>query len=117
LVAGNSVLSCGIIKIGNGSTTANIITDNNKPISMFPTTGVESFRLFENGNLLLQQGGTFSDVPSSKCTINSITQGFLKPRLTTAQKNLIATPTAGLEIYDTDLNRPCFYNGASWVTL
>jgi hypothetical protein len=116
LVAGNSVLSCGIIKIGNGSSTANIITDNIKPISMFPTTGVESFRLFENGNLLLQQGGTFSDVPSSKCTINSTTQGFLPPRMTTAQKNAIATPAIGLMLFDTDLGRPCFYNGA-WVTL
>lgn len=117
LVAGSSVLSCGIIRIGNGLPTANIYTDNTKPISMFPTAGTESFRLFENGNLLLQQGGTFTDVPSSKCTINSTTQGFLKPRLTTAQKNAIVSPTAGLEVYDTDLNRPCFYSGSAWVTL
>lgn len=44
-------------------------------------------------------------------------RGFLKPKMTTAQKNLIVTPAAGLEIYDTDLNRPCFYNGTSWITL
>jgi hypothetical protein len=114
LVAGNSVLSCGIIKIGNGSSTANIITDNIKPISMFPTTGVESFRLFENGNLLLQQGGTFSDVPSSKCTINSTTQGFLKPRMTTAEINAIVSPANGLEVYNTTLLQPCFYDGIAW---
>lgn len=48
---------------------------------------------------------------------DSTTQGFLKPRLTTAQKNLIASPAAGLEVYDTDLNRPCFFNGTSWITL
>lgn len=54
---------------------------------------------------------------SSIVDIQSTTKGFLKPRLTTAQKNAIVTPTAGLEIYDTDLNRPCFYNGTSWITL
>jgi hypothetical protein len=48
---------------------------------------------------------------------DSTTQGFLPPRMTTAQKNLIATPATGLQVHDTDLNRPCFYNGTSWVTL
>jgi hypothetical protein len=54
---------------------------------------------------------------SAMFQVDSTTKGFLKPRLTTAQKNAIATPAAGLEIYDTDLNRPCFYNGTSWITL
>jgi hypothetical protein len=117
LVQSNSVLNCGIIKIGNGSLTANITTDFNKPISMFPTAAVESFRLFENGNLLIQHGGTFTDIPSSKCTINSTTQGFLPPRMTTAQKNAIATPAAGLMIYDTNLNKLCVYTGAGWETI
>ena len=44
-------------------------------------------------------------------------KGFLKPKMTTAQKNAIVTPAAGLEVYDTDLNRPCFYSGSAWVTL
>jgi hypothetical protein len=47
----------------------------------------------------------------------STTKGFLPPRMTTTQKNAIATPAAGLMIYDTDLNRPCFFNGTSWITL
>jgi hypothetical protein len=61
LVAGNSVLNCGFITIGNGGTTANIRTDYAKPISLFPTPGTESLRLFANGNLVLQSGGTFTD--------------------------------------------------------
>jgi hypothetical protein len=48
---------------------------------------------------------------------DSTTRGFLPPRMTTTQKNAIASPAAGLMIYDTDLNRPCFYNGTSWITL
>ena len=54
---------------------------------------------------------------SAQLQVDSTTKGFLKPRLTTAQKNAIATPAAGLEVYDTDLNRPCFYSGSTWVTL
>jgi hypothetical protein len=44
-------------------------------------------------------------------------RGFLKPRMTTTQKNAIVTPAAGLEIFDTTLGRPCFYSGSAWVTL
>jgi hypothetical protein len=44
-------------------------------------------------------------------------KGFLKPRMTTTQKNAIVTPAAGLEIFDTTLGRPCFYSGSAWVTL
>ena len=48
---------------------------------------------------------------------DSTTQGFLSPRMTTAEKNLIATPANGLIVYDTTLARPCFFNGATWITL
>jgi hypothetical protein len=61
--------------------------------------------------------GSYTAVPSAMLSMTSTTKGFLKPRVTTAQKNAIVTPAAGLEVYDTDLNRPCFYNGTSWVTL
>jgi hypothetical protein len=61
--------------------------------------------------------GSYSGAASSILTMTSTTQGFLPPRMTTAQKNLIATPATGLQVHDTDLNRPCFYNGTSWVTL
>jgi hypothetical protein len=62
-------------------------------------------------------GATSGPVASAQLEMRSTTKGFLKPKMTTAQKNAIATPAAGLEIYDTDLNRPCFYNGTSWITL
>ena len=66
---------------------------------------------------IIMAGDITSTLTSGNFIINSTTNGFLKPRVTTAQKNAIVTPAAGLEIYDTDLNRPCFYNGTSWVTL
>jgi hypothetical protein len=48
---------------------------------------------------------------------DSTTQGFLPPRVTTIQKNAIASPATGLMVFDTDLVRPCFFNGATWITL
>jgi hypothetical protein len=46
----------------------------------------------------------------------STTKGFLPPRMTTTQKNAIATPPAGLVVYDTDLNKLCLYTTA-WETI
>jgi hypothetical protein len=56
-------------------------------------------------------------VASAKMQIESTTKGFLPPRMTTTQKNAIATPATGLQIYDNTLNRPCFYDGTTWITL
>jgi hypothetical protein len=78
------------------------------------TSGSERMRLVANGNLLL---GTTTDIASSKLTIESTTQGFLCPRMTTTQKNAIATPAAGLMVYDTTLNLISVYNGTTWITL
>jgi hypothetical protein len=49
--------------------------------------------------------------------LSSTTKGFLPPQMTTAEKNLIATPATGLMVFDTTLARPCFFNGATWITL
>jgi len=68
-------------------------------------------------NLQVGPAGITATVSTGAFKINSTTQGFLKPKMTTAQKNAIVTPAAGLEVYDTDLNRPCFYSGSAWVTL
>jgi hypothetical protein len=54
-------------------------------------------------------------VPSAKMQIQSTTQGFLPPRMTTAQKNAIASPVAGLQVYDTTLNLMSYYNGTIWI--
>ena len=70
--------------------------------------------LTANNNVLI---GTTTDIASSKLTVESTTQGFLPPRLTSAQRDLIATPAAGLMVYNTTDNRPSFYNGTSWINL
>ncbi len=69
------------------------------------------------GNFTLQSGGTFTDIASARLAVNSTTQGFLPPRMTTTQKNAIASPATGLMVYDTTLNLISVYNGTTWITL
>lgn len=47
-------------------------------------------------------------------TSTSTTSGFLLPKLTTTQRNAIASPATGLEIFNTTTNQIEFYNGSVW---
>jgi hypothetical protein len=50
--------------------------------------------------------------------VQSTTKGFLPPRMTTAQRNAIASPAEGLMIYQTDNTKGWYgYNGSAWVQL
>jgi hypothetical protein len=51
---------------------------------------------------------------SAVLTLSSTTKGFLPPRMTNAQMLAIATPAAGLVVYDTTNNKHCGYNGTAW---
>jgi hypothetical protein len=81
---------------------------------LFYTTLVERMRITASGRLLV---GTTTENTSALVNITSTTQGFLPPRMTTAQKNAIGTPATGLVIFDTTLIKLCVYNGASWETV
>jgi hypothetical protein len=69
----------------------------------------------ENGTRTIF-GSAVSDA-SALVQINSTTRGFLPPRMTTAEKNAIATPAAGLMVYDTTLNKLCVRTAAAWETI
>lgn len=58
-----------------------------------------------------------STTPSALVEMQSTTQGFLPPRMTTTQKNAIASPAAGLVVYDSTTNKLCCYNGSTWNDL
>lgn len=60
--------------------------------------------------------GTTSPDPSSILDVNSTTKGILLPRLTTSQRNAIASPANGLIIYNTDTNNIEYNsNTSSWT--
>jgi hypothetical protein len=81
--------------------------------SQFYFQGGANFRFAGVG----QFGFTGNPSNSAILQADSTTKGFLPPRMTTTQKNAIASPATGLQIYDTTLNRPCFYDGTTWITL
>jgi hypothetical protein len=67
--------------------------------------------LFSINEINAQQGiGVTNPNASAAWEINSTTKGILLPRLTTAQMTAIASPAAGLMIYNTDLNCIHYYN-------
>jgi hypothetical protein len=101
------------------------------------SAGTDTFRVRDDGQVIL---GTDTDLrvtsgqqvtfrfavavgtlspPNSSAILqaDSTTKGFLPPRMTTTQKNAIATPAAGLVVYDTDTNKLCCYNGTTWNDL
>jgi len=62
-------------------------------------------------------GANTTQDASSQLQIDSTTKGFLPPRMTTTQKNAIASPAAGLVVYDSTTNKLCCYNGSTWNDL
>jgi hypothetical protein len=65
------------------------------------------------------QVGINTNTPNASAALEvvSTTTGFLPPRMTTTQKNAIASPAAGLVVYDSTTNKLCCYNGSTWNDL
>src|SRR5688572_3791665 len=57
--------------------------------------------------------------PSAILETQSTTQGLLPPRMTTAQRDAIINPAAGLRIYNTDTACENFFNGVNsrWMSV
>jgi hypothetical protein len=88
--------------------------------------GSVRFRVLKSGFFTFNTGGEIAGNltiggstinASSQLEVRSTTKGFLPPRMTTTQKNAIASPAAGLMVYDTTLNLMSVYNGTIWISL
>ena len=103
-----------------GCVSATTPTNNNITIGNSTTaTGATHNILFRQSNAVVGGFPNSANVtyPSAQFFIESTTRGFLKPRMTTAQRDAIVTPAAGLSIYNTTTNTQDYYNGTSWVQL
>ena len=58
--------------------------------------------------------GTSTPDTSALLDIASTDKGILIPRMTTMQRNAIASPATGLMVYDTNLMGFWYYNGTAW---
>lgn len=89
-----------------GTTVASVDTVNTK------VNGTEvSLRILDVPILVVLVAGV---TITGALTVNSTTAGFLPPRMTTGQRDAIATPAEGLQIYNTTTKKINFYNGTAW---
>ena len=72
------------------------------------------FGNFSTGQVKINAGSSPTLTTSAAFEVASTTQGVLMPSMTTTQRNAIASPANGLQVYDTSINKMCFYNGTSW---
>ena len=77
-------------------------------------SGSEHVRIDNSGRVGI---GTSSPSASAILDAQSTTKGVRMPNMTTAQKNAIASPAAGLMVFDTTLAKMCVYTGVAWQTM
>jgi hypothetical protein len=65
----------------------------------------------------LNVGSASNANASAILELTSTTRGLLLPRMTSAQRDAIASPVAGLILYNTTDNLVSFYNGTAWTNL
>lgn len=116
LYAANAATSGYLADLGglvNGMVFQNAGATNRTQLKGF-SSSTETFRIdVANGAMF----GAGSLDASAQVTINSTTKGFLPPRMTTTQKNAIASPATGLVVYDTTLNKLCVRTASAWETI
>lgn len=64
-------------------------------------------------NIGINEDGSTPDA-SAILDIKASNKGFLMPRLTSTQRNSIASPAVGLTVYDTSTDSFWFFNGTQW---
>lgn len=103
----NNTIIGSNITTGLSSTLANTIILAN---------GAGSVRYFcdTNGNTGI---GTTTPNANAVLDVASTTKAAMLPRMTTTQKNLIPSPTGGMEVFDTTLNKKCVYGASAWETI
>lgn len=75
------------------------------------TNNLERLKITNTG----QVGIGATPVASAILQIDSTTQGFLLPRMTSAQRLAIVSPATGLMVYDTGLTCRCVYASTHWT--
>ena len=107
--------TAGILNLNRSSDGANVgfVRAESSGAGIQIGSGVNMF-FSNNGRIVVNSITTDA---SAIFKIDSTNQGFLPPRMTTTQKNAIATPAAGLLVYDSTLNKLCVRTASAWETI
>jgi hypothetical protein len=107
-------INFGTTVYARGTSSAFSILDSSFTSRMNITWGGGTSSFNIQGNFVF---GAATANASAMLQVDSTTRGFLPPRMTTVQRDAIASPVAGLIVYDTTLNLLHFFNGTIWVSL
>lgn len=110
LNGGTLVLQSGVGK-GTGTSTINFNTGTTLASGSTLQTTSTKMTILGNGNVGI---GTTS--PSAKLELSDTARGFLQTRMTTTQRNNIASPSVGLQVFTTTDSSQYVYRGtgAGW---
>ncbi|MBL7664795.1 MAG: tail fiber domain-containing protein [Bacteriovoracaceae bacterium] len=97
--------------------TIDITPNTNNFIPKATTTNYVDSLISDNGSNVSISVAAPVPHASALMQIDSVTRGFLAPRMSTAQRDAITAPAAGLLIYNTTTNAYNFYNGGSWAAV
>lgn len=100
-------------------------------VAMYNSSGVQKVTILNNGSVVIDAltangaivaGGKLSTgsgalAACAQLEVASTTKGFLLPRMTTTQRNAIASPYGGLMVFNTDTAKADIYNGAAWEAI
>ena len=101
----------GVVVLTPGPTFAAPALDGSNFINLpWTVSGADVYRA--TGSVGVGTSG--SPAPSAALEVSSTTKGLLPPRLTTTQRDAIASPAAGLTLYNTTTSKLNTWNGTSW---
>lgn len=104
-----------------GGTTSSLNTTATEMSWAIPLASIYNFRHSTNITLSISQNGALMGLSATNLDasalfqMNSTSRGFLRPRMTTVQRDAISTPAAGLSVYNTTTGVNNLYNGTSWL--
>lgn len=102
-------------EFGLGNTVLNFELNENLPMQ-FWTNATQRLRIDAAGGVGLGSAAAANNDSSALLELGSTTQGFLPPRMTTTERDNIASPATGLHVYNTTTNTFDYYNGSAWVS-
>jgi len=114
-VQSNGLISGGVFLSSGGSAGA-FSSVSGTGIVVTSVSGISA--VIRGAGALIDSGiGVASKDASAILELKSTTQGFLPPKMTTTQRNAIASPANGLIVDDITLNATFRFDGTNWIEL